>query len=229
MARGATGHYHSPQDLPEVLPIFPLRGAILLPRASLTLNVFEPRYIALLDFALAGNRLVGIVQPAPEAGPEESPGGRSFPLRRVGCAGRLTAFTEGEDGRYVITLTGVARFLLGPDLGSDQPFRLADVDFEPYAADFVCGHGEEAVDRPRLLATLKSYLEANNLSADWERINNAGNERLVNTLSILSPYGPEEKQALLEAPDLKARAEALVALAEMELATRDDGSGTSLQ
>ena len=229
MARGTTDPYRSPQDLPKVLPIFPLRGAILLPRASLTLNVFEPRYVALLDFALAGDRLLGIVQPAPEAGPEESPRGKSFPLRRVGCAGRLTSFTESDDGRYVITLTGVARLHVGADVGSDHPFRLAEVDCAPYAADFVSGHGEEAVDRPRLLATLRAYLEANHLSADWDRINGATNERLVNMLSILSPYGPEEKQALLEAPDLKTRAEALVALAEMELAAPDDGSGTSLQ
>jgi Lon protease-like protein len=229
LARGATGPYRGPEELPRLLPLFPLRGAILLPRASLTLNVFEPRYIALVDYALGHDRLIGIVQPAPEAGTTESPGGRTFPLRRVGCAGRLTAFSENDDGRYVISLTGISRFLLEGDAASDQPFRLGEVDFTPYAADFVCGHGEEAVDRPRLLATLKGYLEANNLSADWDRINNAGNERLVNTLSILSPYGPEEKQALLEAPDLKARAEALVALAEMELAARDDGSGTSLQ
>ncbi len=229
MARGVTDQYRSPQDLSKVLPIFPLRGAILLPRASLTLNVFEPRYVALLDFALAGDRLMGIVQPAPEAGPDESPGGTRFALRRVGCAGRLTSFTESDDGRYVISLSGVARFQLGADVGTDQPFRLAKVDYEPYAGDFVCGHGEKAVDRPRLLTTLKSYLEANNINADWERINAADNERLVNTLSVLSPYGPEEKQALLEAPDLKTRAEALVALAEMELAARDDGSGTSLQ
>ena len=108
-------------------------------------------------------------------------------------------------------------------------FAFASVDFGPYATDFVGGHGEEDVDRPRLIATLRSYLLANNLNADWDRIDSASNERLVNTLSILSPYGAEEKQALLEAPDLRARAEALVALAEMELAARDDGSGTSLQ
>ncbi len=229
MARGVTHRYRSSEHLPKVLPVFPLRGAILLPHASLTLNVFEPRYLALLDFALAGERLIGVVQPAAEAGPEESPSGKSFPLRRVGCAGRLTAFTESEDGRYLISLTGIARFLLGENIGSDQAFRLCGVDFSPYADDFVAGYGEEEVDRPRLLATLKCYLQANNLSADWDRIHSASNERLVNTLSILSPYGAEEKQALLEAPDLKTRAEALVALAEMELAARDDGSGTSLQ
>jgi len=227
--RGLTDRYRRPADLPQVLPVFPLRGAILLPRATLSLNVFEPRYLALVDFALSTERLIAVVQPAPEAGSGESPPGKSSALRHVGCAGRITAFNEGDDGRVLITLAGIARFQLSQDVASEQPFRLCHVDFGGYTADFTCGHGEEDVDRPRLLATLKNYLAANNLNADWDRIDSASNERLVNTLSILSPYGPEEKQALLEAADLKARAEALVALAEMELAARDDGSGTSLQ
>jgi Lon protease-like protein len=224
-----TDLYRSASDLPNVLAVFPLRGAILLPRASLTLNVFEPRYLALVDHALAGTRLIGVVQPAPEAGDGESPQGKIFPLRRVGCAGRITSFTESDDGRVVVALAGVARFRVGRDVDGEEPFRVCQVDFAPYGEDFVSGYGEDDVDRPRLIATLRSYLIANNLNADWERINGASTERLVNTLSILSPYGPEEKQCLLEARDLRARAEALVALAEMELAARDDGSGTSLQ
>jgi len=221
--------YRNADDLPDMLPVFPLRGAILLPRAMLTLNVFEPRYLALIEHALANHRLLGIVQPDPDSGSDESPEGKDVPLRAVGCAGRITAFEETEDGRMMISLFGVARFTLGSEIPSDTPFRMWDVDFSSYADDFISGHGEDAVDRPRLLETLRSYLEANNLSADWERINSATNERLVNTLAILSPYGPEEKQALLEAKSLPERAEALVALAEMELASRDDGSGTSIQ
>lgn len=224
-----TDRYRNVADMPRELAMFPLRGAILLPRASLTLNVFEPRYLALVDHALASDRLIGVVQPAPEAGDAESPRGRSFPLRSVGCAGRLFSFTESDDGRVMIALAGVARFAIAGDVPGDTPFRICQADFAPYAGDFIAGHGEEDVDRPRLLAALRNYLVANNLNADWERINSAGSERLVNTLSVLSPYGPEEKQALLEAPDLRARAEALVALAEMELAARDDGSGTSIQ
>jgi Lon protease-like protein len=224
-----TDRYRNVADMPKVLAVFPLRGAILLPRASLTLNVFEPRYLALVDHVLAGDRLIGVVQPAPEAGNGESPAGKTFPLRHVGCAGRLFSFTESDDGRLMIALAGVARFAIGGDIAGDTPFRLCQADFTPYANDFVTGDGEEDVDRPRLLATLRNYLIANNLNADWERIDGASSERLVNTLSILSPYGPEEKQALLEAPDLRTRAEVLVALAEMELAARDDGSGTSLQ
>jgi hypothetical protein len=226
---GITDRYRNAADMPRELAMFPLRGAILLPRASLTLNVFEPRYLALVDHVLAGNRLIGVVQPAPEAGDAESPKGRTFPLRSVGCAGRLFSFIENDDGRVVIALAGVARFTIGGDIAGDTPFRICEVDCAPFANDFIAGCGEEEVDRPRLLDALKNYLTASNLSADWDRINSASSERLVNTLSILSPYGPEEKQALLEAPDLRSRAEALVALAEMELATRDDGSGTSLQ
>jgi Lon protease-like protein len=226
---GLTDRYRNVDDMPEELAVFPLRGAILLPRASLTLNVFEPRYIALVDHVLAGDRLIGVVQPAADADDAESPAGKSFPLRSVGCAGRLFSFTESDDGRVMIALTGVARFSVGSDIAGDTPFRICEADFAPYAKDFIAGHGEEEVDRPRLIATLREYLLASNLNADWDRINSAGSERLVNTLSILSPYGPEEKQALLEAPNLRARAEALVALAEMELATPDDGSGTSVQ
>jgi Lon protease-like protein len=224
-----TDHYSSAAELPGMLPVFPLRGAILLPRATLTLNVFEPRYLAMIDHALANDRLIGVVQPGPDTGTAESPEGKTFPLRRVGCAGRITAFNEEEDGRLVISLSGVARFRVGTEVSSDMPFRMCEVDFSPYPTDFVNGHGEDDVDRAQLIATLRCYLEANNLSADWERINSAATERLVNTLAILSPYGAEEKQALLEAKDLCARAEALVALAEMELAARDDGSGTSIQ
>ncbi len=191
--------------------------------------MFEPRYLALVDAALSGNRLIGIVQPSPEAGGTKSPLGKDFPLRHIGCAGRLVSFAESEDGKVAISLAGIARFVLGNDLDTEEPFRICAVDFAPYASDFMAGQGEDDVDRPRLIATLRSYLQANGLNADWERINSASTERLVNALAILSPYGPEEKQCLLEAKDLRARADALVALAEMELAARDDGSGTSLQ
>lgn len=221
--------YRNPDDLPGMMPVFPLRGAILLPRASLTLNVFEPRYLALVDHALANDRLIGVVQPGPESGSEESPEGKDFPLRAVGCAGRITAFNETEEGQLMISLMGVARFKIGDEISSDMPFRMCEVDFSRYADDFTSGRGEGDVDRVRLLDTLRSYLEANDLHADWDRINSATNEKLVNTLAVLSPYGPEEKQALLEAEGLPERAEALVALAEMELAARDDGSGTSIQ
>lgn len=223
-----TDRYRKPDDLPDVLPLFPLRGVILLPRSTLPLNVFEPRYLAMVDHALAGNRVLGIVQPQCGEG-GESPPGKSVPLRSVGCAGRLTAFEEGDDGRLRISLTGVARFTITGERRADAPYRLGEVDYQAFASDFVQGRDEDKVDRKRLLSALRSYLNLHDLSADWDSIHRSSNELLVNTLSMISPYGPEEKQALLEAADLKSRAEALVALAEMDLAARDDGSGTAVQ
>lgn len=216
-------------DLPETLKIFPLRGVIMLPRSTLPLNVFEPRYLALVNDVLASDRLVGIVQPGSREGDTESPEGKDVALRGTGGAGRLTAFQETDDGRYLITLSGLARFTITGEVNTDAPYRTCTVDWNPFAGDLEQGRGEDAVDRDRLLAVLKKYLKVNKLSADWDGINNSSNELLVNTLSMISPYGPEEKQALLEAADLKTRAEVLVALAEMELAGNDTGSGSSIQ
>ena len=220
--------YRGPADVPRQVPVFPLRGAILLPRAALRLNVFEPRYLAMVDDAVAGARVLAIVQPA-SSGEGESPPGKAVPLKRVGCTGRLTAYQELEDGRLLITLIGIARCTLTDEIDSAKPYRLWSVNCEPFAQDFVAGAGEREVDRERLLTTLNGYLQARQLRADWSAIGNSPNEALVNALSVMSPYGPEEKQALLEAPDLKARAEVLVALAEMEMAARGDSSDTTLQ
>lgn len=211
--------------------MFPLRKAILLPRSSMPLNIFEPRYLALIDHVLAGDRLFGIVQPARTPGDDDepdSPAGKSAPLRSVGTVGRLTAFSETDDGRYVVSLTGIARFRLGEEIETREPYRTFEVGYD-FAHDLVSGHGEDQVDRDHLLVVLKTYLDANELKADWEAIHDSSTEFLVNTLSMISPYGSEEKQALLEAPTLKERAEVLVALAEMEFAARDDGSGSTLQ
>lgn len=222
-------HYNKLADLPKTLKVFPLRGVILLPRSTLPLNVFEPRYLNLVNDVLAGDRLMGIVQTAPGTGEDESPGGKDVKLRRVGGAGRLTAFQETNDGRYMITLTGVARFAITEEVETEDPYRTCAVDWREFGEDLERGRGEETVDRERLLKVLKRYLKVNKLSADWEGINNSPNELLVNTLSMISPYGPEEKQALLEADDLKSRAEVLVALAEMELAGNESGPGSSIQ
>ena len=221
--------YRKPEDLPRQLALFPLRGVILLPGSTLPLNVFEPRYLQLVDDALGGARLIAIIQPKREAGEDESPEGRAVELRSIGTVGRITAFSETDDGRYLITLTGIARFELASEEETDTPYRIAIGAFDKFADDLSRGEGEEEVDRERLLDVLKTYLKVNKLSADWESINRSSNELLVNTLSMISPYGPEEKQALLEAQDLKTRTEVLIALAEMELATRDDGSGTTIQ
>jgi hypothetical protein len=220
--------YRRPEDMPVTLSLFPLRGVILLPRATLPLNVFEPRYLQLVDDALRGDRLIGIIQPAAGAATVESPR-EAVPLRRYGCAGRLTAYQETGDGRVQISLTGIARFSIEEELASQHPYRQVRASFAPFAHDFTAGSGEAEVDRERLLRVLKAYLESHNMSADWQSINRAGNEHLVNTLSVISPYGPEEKQALLEAPSLSKRCEVLMTLAEMQMASPEDGSGSALQ
>lgn len=193
------------------------------------LHIFEPRFLMMVDDVLAGDRLIGIVQPVEDPGEGQSPQSKSAPVRDIGCVGRLTSFTETEDDRVLISLTGVSRFVIAKEEVTEAPYRMFDVNFKPFAKDLIQGEGEELVDRDHLLNVLKSYLDNNDLSADWESIHRSSNELLVNTLSMISPYGAEEKQALLEAADLEARAEVLIALAEMDLASRDDGSNTTLQ
>jgi Lon protease-like protein len=223
-----TLRYRRPSDLPQRIPVFPLRGVIMLPRATLPLNVFEPRYLAMLEDVMAGTRVIGMIQPERCGGDEESPIGKTVPLRRVGCAGRVTAYQELPDNHLTVTLTGVARFEVCDEPASAKPYRICNVSYERFREDFESGTGEELVDRTHLLRVLKTYLQAHDLRADWKAIVNAPCELLINSLSILCPYGPEEKQALLEAADLKARAEVLTALAEMELASSESGSGGTL-
>jgi Lon protease-like protein len=225
-----TEHYRRPADLPPRIPVFPLRGAILLPRATLPLNIFEPRYLEMLDAVLSGDRVIGIVQPAVQAdeGADESPLGKSAPLKQVGCVGRVTSYQELDDGRRLITLTGIARFEIVGEAETDAPFRVMTVSYDRFAADLTRGLGEEQVDRANMLRVLRNYLDANGLKTDWASIQRASNEFLINALCVMSPYGPEEKQALLEARDLKSRAEVLVALAEIELAS-NGSSGSTLQ
>jgi Lon protease-like protein len=217
--------YRGPSDLPEVIPVFPLPGALLLPRGQLPLNIFEPRYLAMIDDSLRdGHRLVGMVQP------DEAPGSEAKPhLYKVGCVGRITQIAETGDSRYVLQLTGIARFRIEEELTVSTDYRQCRVTYQPYRDDFIARKGEEAVDREGLLTALSAFLKANNLSADWDGIEKAPNEALVNALAMMSPYGPAEKQALLEAPDLKTRAEILVALTEMELAKTDGSDETPLQ
>ncbi len=223
---GITDRYRTAADLPATIPVFPLQSCILLPRSSLPLNVYEPRYLSMVDDVIAGDRIVGIVQPI--GSQEESPQSKAHPLRQTGCVGRLSAFSETEDGRLMITLTGICRFELAGECRTARPYRICDANYAPYLKDLVRGHGQDAVDWPRFLHILKNYLDARNLTADWDSIQRSPTELLINTLSMISPYGPEEKQALLEAADLKARAEILMALAEMEIAAPDTGAGSSL-
>jgi uncharacterized protein len=220
--------YPSADSLPRHIPVFPLSGALLLPRAELPLNIFEPRYLAMVDDALSGDRIIGIVQP--EDPPDRSPGPRAAPpLFRTGCAGRLTAYTETSDDRMLVTLTGIARFRIATEHATIKPYRVVEPDYAAFADDFVSNLGEDRVDRPALLKAFRDFLEAHNMGADWDEVAQATSESLVNAFSILSPFSPIEKQALLEATDLKARADMLIALTEISLGAQAGGMGSQLQ
>ncbi len=209
--------------------MFPLRGAILLPRATLPLNIFEPRFLEMIDDVMSGGRVIGILQPLVAGDDDqESPLDKTAGLRSVGCAGRVTSYQELDDGRLIITLTGIIRFESIGETETDKPYRIMSASYDRFANDLTEGLGEELVDRQNLLRVLKTYLEVNRLKTDWASIQRASNEFLINALSVMCPYGPEEKQALLEARDLRSRAEVLVALAEIDLAS-NGSSGTTLQ
>ena len=223
-----TDRYKRPSDLPPRLALFPLRGAILLPRATLPLNVFEPRYLDMIDDAMSGSRVIGIIQPQGRDDTEETPISGSTALRTVGCVGRITSYQELDDGRLIITLTGVARFDVVDEALTAKPYRTVTASYDRFCQDFNAGLGEDMVDRANLLRVLRSYLDSNRLKADWNAVTRASSEFLINVLAVMCPYGPEEKQALLEAADLKTRADVLVALAEMELASGGE-SGNTLQ
>jgi uncharacterized protein len=212
--------YQSPQEIASVIPVFPLSGALLLPRGQMPLNIFEPRYVAMIDMALGTHRLIGMIQPAGDDG--ETP--RVPKLYSVGCAGRITQVAETGDGRYVLTLTGICRFKVVRELSVLTPFRQCEVTYSGFSTDLEPRAGEEAVDRNALLGALKAFSDRNEIPIDWDSVNEAPNEALVNALSMMSPFGPKEKQALLEAPDLKTRSDVLVAITEMELA-RGGGEG----
>ncbi len=195
-------------ELPESLPIFPLTGVLLLPRGRLPLNIFEPRYLAMTEDALRAERLIGMVQPQDGAGDAGEP-----PVYRTGCAGRMTAFSETEDGRYLITLTGLARFDIARELPRDRLYRRVVPDWQPYRDDL---EPEAApIDRARLLKALKPFLERHGVVADWPAVEATPDDRLVTTVAMVAPFRPSEKQALLEARGLAERARLLTALVEM--------------
>ena len=223
--------YRGPIDLPEVIPVFPLPGALLLPRGQMPLNIFEPRYLAMIDDALRdGHRLIGMIQPDAAHSSQALAGAADRPpLFKVGCVGRITQLAESGDGRYLIELTGVARFRIEQELPVKTDYRQCRVTYAPFVDDFVARKGEDAVDREAVLKALRAFMKANDLKADWEGIDQAPNEALVNALSMMSPYGAPEKQALLEAPDLKTRAELLVAITEIELAKKNTEGEPQLQ
>ncbi|WP_163848260.1 LON peptidase substrate-binding domain-containing protein [Pseudooceanicola aestuarii] len=199
-------------DLPEILPVFPLPGALLLPRARLPLHLFEPRYLTMLEDALkTRQRLIAMVQP------HEVPGRDGAQLHRIGCAGRVSQFSETEDGRYMITLAGVCRFRMVEEIGGFTPYRRARVDWTGFEGDLGAADHDPHLDRGAFLNLLERYFEDRNLDTDWGSLKEAEDELLVNSLSMLLDFDPEEKQALLEAPSLPTRRETLVTLLEYAL------------
>lgn len=212
-----------PADLPEVIPVFPLPGALLLPRARLPLHLFEPRYLAMFEDVLkTPHRLIGMIQPDP--GPVSAPG-RQVRLHAIGCAGRVTQFSETEDGRYMITLAGMSRYRIRSEVEGFVPYRRVNADWAGFEADLSREEERDPrFDRGRFLKLLGSYLRAKSLDTDWSSLEKAGDEMLINSLSMLLTFSPEDKQALLEAPSLSTRRETLVTL--MEYALRGgDGTG----
>lgn len=220
MAQG----YVKATDLPQVIPVFPLPGSIILPRGQLPLNIFEPRYLNMIDDAMAGDRIIGMIQPS--GGDAVTPH-----LSPIGCAGRITSFAETSDGRYLITLTGCARFRLAGEISSQTPYRQIRADFTGFEADLTAPPpDDQGLDRDGLLDALRAYLENRGLDIDWDTAETAPPEALINSLSMALPFEPSEKQALLEAPALTDRSTVLTALLTIDAAgPGDDETPTSMQ
>ncbi len=203
------------KHIADIIAVFPLPGALLLPRARLPLHLFEPRYLQMLDDCLkTPERLIGMV--APREIPASQAGSKTR-LHAIGCAGRLTGFTETEDGRYMVTLTGISRFRILEEVEGFSPYRRAQVDWAPFARDLGGTEADEGLDRDDFMDLLMRFFEAMELSTDWSSLKEAEPELLINSLSMLCPFSPEDKQALLEAPSLKTRRETLVTLIEFAL------------
>lgn len=200
------------KDLPDTIPVFPLPRALLLPRSRLPLNLFEPRYLAMLDDVLkTPSRLIGMIQPY------EGPGGQDGKLHSIGCAGRLTAFSETEDGRYMITLSGISRFRVREEIDGFTPYRRCAVDWSDFGRDLGPVEQDPGFRRKPFMEALGRFFDDQGLKTDWDSLGEAEDELLINSLSMLCPFEAEDKQALLEAPSLSTRRETLVTLIEFAL------------
>ncbi|MBV2144991.1 LON peptidase substrate-binding domain-containing protein [Falsochrobactrum sp. TDYN1] len=222
--------YRTGADIPDVVAVFPLRGALLLPGGKLPLNIFEPRYLEMVEAAISSKRIIGMIQPHIQPDEEESDEldeTAKPPLSKVGCLGRITTFSETGDGRILITLEGICRFRVLEEVHCRRPYRQCRI--APFLTDLEDARDAANIDREALLRAFRDYLEVHNLEADWDSISRAGNETLVNALSMMSPFGAAEKQALLEAADLKTRAATLIAITEMMLAKIRDDYSSRLQ
>lgn len=199
-------------DLPDTIPVFPLPGALLLPRSRLPLHIFEPRYLAMFEDCLkTKHRLIGMIQP------REVPGTGEKRLNAIGCAGRVTGFSETEDGRYMITLSGVSRFRVKEEVSGFAPYRRCAVEWQDFHRDLGASEDDPGFRREDFLVSLGRYFQAMDLSTDWSGLKEADTELLINSLSMLCPFTPEDKQALLEAPSLTTRRETLMTLIEFAL------------
>ncbi|MBV8166967.1 MAG: LON peptidase substrate-binding domain-containing protein [Alphaproteobacteria bacterium] len=206
------------EDLPAALAIFPLSGVLLLPRGKLPLRIFEKRYLAMTQDALGSPlRLIGMVQPLDKADTQRNP-----PIYKIGCAGRITSFSETDEGQYLITLTGLCRFAITSELELVKGYRRVTASWDAFAGDVGDPVGLE-VDRTRLLGGLKDYFKLHGIAANWEAIEQTPDERLVTSLAMICPFEPSEKQALLEAGDLSARAQLMTTLIEMALLEHKGG------
>lgn len=221
--QAGNAHYRLASDVPTVVPVFPLAEALLLPGGRMPLNIFEPRYLQLVDETMRGDRIIAMVQPALDGSKRDDD---EPELCEVGCLGRIISLAETGDGRYLISLQGICRYRILQELTVKTPFRQGRI--APFIGDLTEERGAD-VNRPALLKAFRAYLQANELEADWESVSRADNAMLVNALSMMAPYGAAEKQALLEAPDLKTRADTLIAITEMTLARDNDDFGSSLQ
>jgi Lon protease-like protein len=207
----------SAADLPDTIPVFPLPGALLLPRARLPLHIFEPRYLQMLDDTMkTSHRLIGMIQP------REVPGSDKRRLHAIGCAGRLTQFSETEDGRYMITLAGISRYRVVEEVEGFTPYIRCKVSWDGFGRDLGAAEKDTGFDRAGFTDLLGRFFEAQGLSTDWDSLKQADDELLLNSLSMLLPFDAEDKQALLEAPSLTTRREALVALIEFALRRGSD-------
>jgi len=199
------------EALPDRIAIFPLTGVLLLPRGDLPLNIFEPRYLNMVEDALAGSRMIGMIQPTVHESEDDNP-----PVYRTGCAGRIVRFEETGDGRYLINLRGVCRFDAVKELPLCRGYRPVTPDWSPFRADMDEESGT-CLDRERLLDGLRSYFDAQRIDADWNAIEASPDERLITCLAMICPFAPPEKQALLEAPTLAERGAVLTTLVEMNV------------
>ncbi len=216
---GQVPHRFSASDLPDTVPVFPLPGALLLPRARLPLQIFEPRYLAMLDDSMkTAERLIGMIQP--RGGKTEG----APMLQAIGCAGRITAFSETDDGRYMITLTGISRFRTQQEVEGFSPYRRCQVSWSGFERDLGGVENDAGLNRETFFPMLRQFFEAEELRTDWDSLEDAEDELLINALSMLCPFQPEDKQALLEAPSLETRRETLVTL--IEFAMRGGGEET---